>query len=92
MNNAFDFVVFGGMGDLSIRKLLPALYRGERDRVFAQGTKILLASREDKTHEAAIDVTHQGLKKHLKDGEYEHECWQRFSKRIHYVGIDLREP
>ncbi|MBL4828121.1 MAG: glucose-6-phosphate dehydrogenase [Spongiibacteraceae bacterium] len=89
MNNVFDFIVFGGMGDLSIRKLLPALYRGERDNTFAPSTRIVLISRGEKTQAQAIRRVQDGLKKHLTDGEYENECWNRFKQRIHYVSIDL---
>jgi glucose-6-phosphate 1-dehydrogenase len=91
MNNTFDFVVFGGMGDLSIRKLLPALYRGERDNVFSAGTRVTLVARGDKKRSEAVRIVQDGLKEHLKEGEYENECWSRFSKRIQYVGVDLRE-
>ena len=92
MNNEIDFVIFGGLGDLSIRKLLPALYRGERDNVFSPDTRIMLVAREDKTQAAALSQVQQGLKKHLVDGEYENECWKRFSRRVHYAGVDLAQP
>ena len=89
MSNAFDFIVFGGMGDLSIRKLLPALYRGERDNVFSSDTRIMLVGRDEKKHAAALRIVQEGLKKHLSDGEFETECWNRFRERFHYAGIDL---
>lgn len=91
MNNTFDFVVFGGLGDLSIRKLLPALYRGERDNVFSADTRILLVAREDKKKAAIMRIVQEGLKEHLKEGEYETDCWQRFSQRLHYAGVDLKQ-
>jgi glucose-6-phosphate 1-dehydrogenase len=31
MAKQFDIVFFGGMGDLALRKLLPAMYRSEVD-------------------------------------------------------------
>ena len=39
----FDFVIFGGTGDLSERKLLPALYY--RQSQFSEPTRIIGASR-----------------------------------------------
>ena len=36
-----DFVVFGGTGDLAVRKLLPALYLRDRDGQLPAETRIL---------------------------------------------------
>ena len=40
-----DFVVFGGTGDLAVRKLLPALYLRDRDGQLPAETRILATSR-----------------------------------------------
>ena len=40
-----DFVVFGGTGDLAVRKLLPALYLRDRDGQLPADTRIIAASR-----------------------------------------------
>jgi glucose-6-phosphate 1-dehydrogenase len=47
MLNTFDLVLFGGTGDLSTRKLIPALYRQEtalslnnESQIIGVGTKI----------------------------------------------------
>ena len=45
-----DFVVFGGTGDLAVRKLLPALYLRDRDGQLPAETRIIAASR------AGLDV------------------------------------
>ena len=36
-----DFVVFGGTGDLAVRKLLPALYLRDRDGQLPAETRIV---------------------------------------------------
>ena len=41
MLEAFDFVIFGGAGDLALRKLIPGLYRAHREGSLAAGTRIL---------------------------------------------------
>ena len=46
-----DFVVFGGTGDLAVRKLLPALYLRDRDGQLPAETRIIAASR------AGLDVS-----------------------------------
>ena len=42
---ACDIVVFGGTGDLALRKLLPALYYLHRDRHLHPQTRILALAR-----------------------------------------------
>ena len=39
----FDYVVFGGTGDLAARKLLPALYHRQVDGQVPDGCRILAA-------------------------------------------------
>ena len=41
----FDFIIFGGTGDLAERKLLPALYHRQRDHQFSEPTRIIGTSR-----------------------------------------------
>jgi glucose-6-phosphate 1-dehydrogenase len=41
----FDFIAFGGTGDLAERKLLPALYQRQRAGQFTEPTRIIGASR-----------------------------------------------
>ena len=40
-----DFVIFGGTGDLAVRKLLPALYLRDRDGQLATDTRIVAVAR-----------------------------------------------
>ena len=47
----FDFIIFGGTGDLSERKLLPALYHRQRDHQFSEPTRIIGTSRSKLTDE-----------------------------------------
>ena len=42
----FDLVIFGGTGDLAMRKLLPALFRRHADAQIQQGTRITAVARE----------------------------------------------
>ena len=37
----FDLIIFGGTGDLAMRKLLPALYHRDRDGQFAIASRII---------------------------------------------------
>lgn len=53
----FDYVVFGGTGDLAYRKLLPALYHRFRDGQVPADCRVIGVSRRDRTSEAYREET-----------------------------------
>jgi glucose-6-phosphate 1-dehydrogenase len=84
----FDLVIFGGTGDLAMRKLLPALYHRERDGQITGNSRIIAASRGDLGREAYLGLVEQALQAHLAAGEFNDEDWSRLRQRIHYVRTD----
>ncbi len=89
MKNATDIVIFGGLGDLAVRKLLPALYRSEAGNQLAVQCRLFLISREDIAEQDCIERVHAALQEHLNGGEFESVYWHSFSKRIAHACIDL---
>jgi len=80
----FTIVIFGGTGDLSRRKLLPALFHLHQDDEFPGGFSILGIARSKMTDEEyrrlikeAIQTYHQGL--------WSENHWEDFSKHIFYL-------
>ncbi|MBL0370714.1 glucose-6-phosphate dehydrogenase [Rhizobium sp. KVB221] len=84
----FDYVVFGGTGDLAERKLLPALYHRQEAGQFTEPTRIIGASRAALTHEQYRTFATEALKRFLKPGEYNEEAIARFTARLFYVSVD----
>ncbi|MGI9284677.1 MAG: glucose-6-phosphate dehydrogenase, partial [Pseudomonadales bacterium] len=89
MKNATDIVIFGGLGDLSVRKLLPALYHSEAGNQLAAQSRIFLISKEDVTDQGCIELVNTALKQHLAPGEFDRAHWDSFSQRIAHFNIDL---
>lgn len=85
----FDYVVFGGTGDLTLRKLLPALYHRDRDRQISDDSRILAASRSKLTTAEYVGRVEHALRKYLKPEEIEGDVWERFLKRLVYVPVDV---
>ena len=56
---AFDLVLFGGTGDLTWRKLMPALFQAWRHGKLPEGGRILAVSRQELTDDA-YRAWHQG--------------------------------
>ena len=61
----FDFIIFGGTGDLSERKLLPALYYRQRDHQFSEPTRIIGTSRSKMSDEDFRDFARKAIADHV---------------------------
>jgi len=88
----FDLVIFGGTGDLALRKLLPALYHRVADGQITGGSRIIAASRGDLGRDEYLATVEQALRDNLRDGEFLDDQWQALRERIHYVKCDALEP
>lgn len=84
----FDFVAFGGTGDLVRRKLLPALYHRDRDRQIEGPTRIVGVARSAMTREAYRDFARQALVDHVEAEELDLETLERFLARLDYVRVE----
>lgn len=87
----FDLIIFGGTGDLAMRKLLPAMYHRERDGQFTGDSRIIAASRGAMSRKSYLADVRQALDDSLGKGEFEDEVWKRFRARIHYAKADAME-
>ncbi|HXV30468.1 MAG TPA: glucose-6-phosphate dehydrogenase, partial [Sinorhizobium sp.] len=86
----FDYVVFGGTGDLAERKLLPALYHRQMEGQLTEPTRIIGASRAALTHDEYRKFATDALKEHLKPGEFDEVEVAKFTGRLHYVSVDAK--
>ncbi|TPP09879.1 glucose-6-phosphate dehydrogenase [Rhizobium glycinendophyticum] len=86
----FDYVVFGGTGDLAERKLLPALYHRQLAGQLTEPTRVIGASRTAMTHEEYRNYTLAALKEHLKAEELEESEVAKFLGRVYYVSVDAK--
>ncbi len=88
----FDLIIFGGTGDLSMRKLLPALYHRERDGQITGDSRIIAAGRAAMSRKAYLDAVEAALRENLGAGDFEAAHWRTFSERIEYVRADALDP
>ena len=84
----FDLIIFGGTGDLAMRKLLPALYHRHRDGQFTGDSRIIAAGRSSLSRKKYLDKVRQALKDNLAVDEFDAAQWKSFSGRIHYLRLD----
>lgn len=87
----FELVLFGGLGDLALRKLFPALYLLELDKRLPEGN-IIAIGRKHLELESVISSVKNAIFSHVQDDHQEDECWQRFAERLNYVCLDAQQP
>lgn len=86
----FDYIVFGGTGDLAERKLLPALYHRQLAGQLTDPTRIIGASRSEMDDEAYRAYARKALEEHVKEKQLVAEDVEKFLSRLHYVAVDAR--
>jgi glucose-6-phosphate 1-dehydrogenase len=84
----FDLVIFGGTGDLAMRKLLPALYHRDLDGQLTPESRIIAASRGELAREDYLERVEDALRRNLAEDEFDATFWATFAARIHYVQAD----
>lgn len=89
MLNTFDLVLFGGTGDLSTRKLIPALYRQETALSLNNESQIIGVGTKNLTNDEYIKVIQNSLEKFFPDFNDKDDSWKRFSQRVKYNKLDI---
>ncbi len=84
----FDLVLFGGSGDLAMRKLLPAMYARDRARDLPAASRIVCVGRHEWTRDVFINTVNQTSKPHIAAANMDAAIWDRFCARIDYVTLD----
>lgn len=84
----FDYVIFGGTGDLAQRKLLPALYQRDRDGQLPPASRLIGAARSSLSRDEYRSFAKFALFDHVPEEEREEEHLTRFLNRLHYVRVD----
>ena len=91
MLQAFDLILFGGTGDLAMRKLLPALYRRHAAGQFAAGSRIIGVARGALSREQYLAQVEDHCRRHAEEG-IDAAGWGRFAECVDYVSADVSRP
>ncbi|MEM7726978.1 MAG: glucose-6-phosphate dehydrogenase [Cyanobacteria bacterium P01_A01_bin.45] len=84
-------VIFGASGDLTWRKLVPALYKLRRERRIPPETTIVGVARRDWSHEYFREQMHKGMQEAHSDVELG-ELWENFSQGLFYCPGNIDNP
>ncbi|USX15907.1 glucose-6-phosphate dehydrogenase [Oxalobacteraceae bacterium OTU3CAMAD1] len=87
----FDLVLFGGSGDLAMRKLLPAMYARDVANDLPPTARIICVGRADASQEDFLHTVETTSKPHVKSPAITPAAWTRFTARIVYVSLNATD-
>ncbi|MBX9931332.1 MAG: glucose-6-phosphate dehydrogenase [Methylobacterium sp.] len=85
---SFDCVVFGATGDLTTRKLLPALYYRFKDGQIPKTSRIIGASRSAMSTEAFRERARDAVKRFVPAVDIDETKLADFLEHVDYVAVD----
>src|SRR5690348_15587641 len=85
-------VIFGANGDLTKRKLLPALYRLAYERRLSSGFAVLGISRTPMTDDQFREKMSESVAKFLEDSPFDKQVWAGFAQSLYYMAGDITDP
>jgi glucose-6-phosphate 1-dehydrogenase len=85
------FAIFGGMGDLAWRKLVPALFDLSQDRSLPANYSIIVVGRVEFSEDQLRRHFHDGVNKFSRRGKIKAGEWKAFSRHIHYQQGDFNK-
>ena len=85
-------VIFGASGDLTHRKLAPALYSLARQDLLPGGTVIIGYGRTEMSDGAFRDRFRDGVEKFARGGQVDPAAWDSLAPRIFYQQGGYDEP
>src|SRR5580700_5365997 len=86
------FVIFGGAGDLTWRKLVPALFDLSLDRSMPAEFAIIAVDRVAFSDDKLRKHLHDGVNQFSRFGKAKDAVWNEFAKHISYQPGDFKKP
>jgi glucose-6-phosphate 1-dehydrogenase len=81
-------IIFGASGDLTRRKLIPALYQLHRKQRLPEGFRVVGFSRTEYSHATWRDALAESTAQ-LAGNRFDTKSWSEFAPVLHYIAGDL---
>ncbi|MDQ6676054.1 MAG: glucose-6-phosphate dehydrogenase, partial [Acidobacteriota bacterium] len=85
-------VIFGANGDLTKRKLLPALYRLAYERRLSPGFAVLGISRTPLSDDQFRGKMREAVQRFAEHSEFDPALWDSFARGLFYMPGDVADP
>lgn len=84
-------VIYGASGDLTARKLIPALYCLASAKYISERSPIVGVARREKSDEEFRAEMKEAVRKHGRGGDFSESDWQAFAQRLFYRRADISQ-
>jgi glucose-6-phosphate 1-dehydrogenase len=81
-------VIFGASGDLTARKLVPALYRLSKEGLLSERFFVMGLARTEMDDNAFRGIMKEAVE---RDGIFEERSWEAFAKCLYYRSVDYAD-
>lgn len=85
-------VIVGATGELTARKLIPALYQLHRANALPQPTRIIGFARKDHTLDSWRNELFDALLQHSRTKPVDRTAWDSFASSLYYCRGELSDP
>ncbi|HEU5124972.1 MAG TPA: glucose-6-phosphate dehydrogenase [Verrucomicrobiae bacterium] len=86
-----SIVIFGASGDLTARKLIPALYHLFKEKQMPSSFRVVGFARREKTDESWRQELREALDKFSRTKPVDDKVWDEFAKNISYCQGDMTD-
>lgn len=86
-----DIVIFGGRGNLSQNKIIPALYHRFRDEQLPKQSRIITVDSAKLSLGRYLSQTENNCRKAIKKKDFTKTSWAEFARKIDYISIDAED-
>ena len=87
-----SIVIFGASGDLTARKLIPALYHLFVEKLLPSPFRIIGFARREKSSESWRDELKSALQQFSRTKQVDNAAWEEFAANVVYCQGDLTDP
>jgi glucose-6-phosphate 1-dehydrogenase len=85
-------VIFGASGDLTARKLIPALYHLRREQQLPQPCCIMGVARREKSTDSWREELRESLRIYSRTKGLDEAVWRDFAQQVFYCQGDISDP
>lgn len=92
INEPTVLAIFGASGDLTRRKIIPALYNLFLDHWLPDQFRIIGFARTAMDRDAYVAELQSGVERFSRRGHVENQQWQDFAAKLEYMAADYEDP
>lgn len=86
-----DILVFGGTGDLALRKLLPALYHLHSEPRSSTHMRVFCIARRQLSDQEFIGLVKSHCQEQIAANEFNDQLWEQFAQKLKYFTADFQQ-